>query len=582
MNLSEIDYNNIDEDELYRMIFKECNINDFFINQSTVSYNELKNMLAYTMLENGISKIMSADDTNKLINSINERWIIDENSVTSSMINMPNMESQIYGKNTDWHSMSQLKKLDDYTLQKRYGLYIIDSGFQDEARNLGFEDMPIILENGNREELLVNDETYKVVPNGEDILESETRRSKYTSLNEKDFEEFKNNFSEKTMQEAVNLPDEYFNKIDKTDYMKNKSFNELEPTNVEKSERKQYTAEEFSQMAESVANRVDLGNREQVIDQSLIELGVSEKLLNPTIKDKIYSIVEKSIENSGEISDLNNKDQIELLLKQLNKDLIIKENYIAGCAKTKEEFIEKTANAYQTNISEVDRNDAIEIYIGEDGTYHLTDIANVYVGSEKSTAITANSERSYIANNDNLEPVVERQKRNEAKASREEYNQSTLNNMDIDSALAIKNRPNSMWQTIKTTLMRPEIIISQMIQNGRNFIIGNQTSNRENNSIQPSTIISSSDQNSQQGPGYNNFKNEVTEQDIKEAERVIATRSNAAKSGAASQIAENSEQTLQYVNEYIEGDAESQAAKVANEEERSQQQRAQQEENITK
>ena len=107
-----------------------------------------------------------------------------------------------------------------------------------------------------------------------------------------------------------------------------------------------------------------------------------------------------------------------------------------------------------------------------------------------------------------------------------------------------------------------------MMQAGKNRVRENQVNSRDSNSIQTSTVISGNNSNLQQGPGYSNYANEVTQQDIQEAERLIATRSDAAKSGAVSQITENSEKVLDEVARYIEGDAETRAAKATNEEEK--------------
>lgn len=130
--------------------------------------------------------------------------------------------------------------------------------------------------------------------------------------------------------------------------------------------------------------------------------------------------------------------------------------------------------------------------------------------------------------------------------------------------------------------MRPDIIISRMMQAGKNRVRENQVNSRDSNSIQTSTVISGNNSNLQQGPGYSNYANEVTQQDIQEAERLIATRSDAAKSGAVSQITENSEKVLDEVARYIEGDAETRAAKATNEEERNQQAQETRTEDVTK
>ncbi len=43
----------------------------------------------------------------------------------------------------------------------------------------------------------------------------------------------------------------------------------------------------------------------------------------------LYDMVEESISNNGEISDLTNQTQIEQLLRQLNNDIVIKKDYLA-------------------------------------------------------------------------------------------------------------------------------------------------------------------------------------------------------------------------------------------------------------
>ena len=224
----------------------------------------------------------------------------------------------------------------------------------------------------------------------------------------------------------------------------------------------------------------------------------------------------------------------------------------------------------------------MEFYIDNDGLYNTVQIASMYLGNIDSNVKTAMRERSYAMNNNEMELLTERDKSTQSITSLEEYNQSKLRDMDVDTGIAIKNKPNSMWEKITTSLMRPDIIISRMMQAGKNRVRENQVNSRDSNSIQTSTVISGNNSNLQQGPGYSNYANEVTQQDIQEAERLIATRSDAAKSGAVSQITENSEKVLDEVARYIEGDAETRAAKATNEEERNQQAQETRTEDVTK
>lgn len=582
MNLNEIDYASIDEDELDKIIFKECGVNDFFINQSTEAYKELKYMLTCTMLKNGIGGITSESDANKIINSIKESWIINENSVTSEPQESPQKESEICARDIEKYYVRQVKKLDDNTMQSGYSWYRAESDFSEEAQSLGYEDMPQILANGNRIYESISSSVYTLNPNGEDILNSKTYKGKYSTLSQEEFADFQNDLSKKTVQETINLPDDYFTYISKESYNNNVNLNDLVPDNIERTEKKQYTDEEFSRMTQNIMNRTELGTREQIMEEALRELGVSERLINTPKKQMLYDMVEESISNNGEISDLTNQTQIEQLLRQLNNDIVIKKDYLAWNMKQNGELTNKTSQRYGVNPNEVIRNDVMEFYIDNDGLYNTVQIASMYLGNIDSNVKTAMRERSYAMNNNEMELLTERDKSTQSITSLEEYNQSKLRDMDVDTGIAIKNKPNSMWEKIATSLMRPDIIISRMMQAGKNRVRENQVNSRDSNSIQTSTVISGNNSNLQQGPGYSNYANEVTQQDIQEAERLIATRSDAAKSGAVSQITENSEKVLDEVARYIEGDAETREAKATNEEERNQQAQETRTEDVTK
>ena len=102
-----------------------------------------------------------------------------------------------------------------------------------------------------------------------------------------------------------------------------------------------------------------------------------------------------------------------------------------------------------------------------------------------------------------------------------------------------------MLEKITTSLMRPDIIISRMMQAGKNRVRENQVNSRDSNSIQTSTVISGNNSNLQQGPGYSNY-------------------------------------VLDEVARYIEGDPETRAAKATNEEERNQQAQETRTEDVTK
>ena len=119
------------------------------------------------------------------------------------------------------------------------------------------------------------------------------------------------------------------------------NLNDLVPDNIERTEKKQYTDEEFSRMTQNIMNRTELGTREQIMEEALRELGVSERLINTPKKQMLYDMVEESISNNGEISDLTNQTQIEQLLRQLNNDIVIKKDYLAWNMKQNGELTNK-------------------------------------------------------------------------------------------------------------------------------------------------------------------------------------------------------------------------------------------------
>ena len=80
----------------------------------------------------------------------------------------------------------------------------------------------------------------------------------------------------------------------------------------------------------------------------------------------------------------------------------------------------------------------MEFYIDNDGLYNTVQIASMYLGNIDSNVKTAMRERSYAMNNNEMELLTERDKSTQSITSLEEYNQSKLRDMDVDTGIAIK------------------------------------------------------------------------------------------------------------------------------------------------
>ncbi len=65
------------------------------------------------------------------------------------------------------------------------------------------------------------------------------------------------------------------------------NLNDLVPDNIERTEKNNIQMKNFSRMTQNIMNRTELGTREQIMEEALRELGVSERLIN-TPKSKCY------------------------------------------------------------------------------------------------------------------------------------------------------------------------------------------------------------------------------------------------------------------------------------------------------
>lgn len=108
----------------------------------------------------------------------------------------------------------------------------------------------------------------------------------------------------------------------------------------EKIEKLEYTDKEYERMANKVAKNSGKNmDGIAIIEQSLMQLGVPQELLqSPDYKPMIYSMVNQYLyEDNGKGEAIFGRDKqgCETVLRTLNENFVIRDNYIAGIETTK-------------------------------------------------------------------------------------------------------------------------------------------------------------------------------------------------------------------------------------------------------
>lgn len=629
MNLSEIDYGTIGEDELYKNILLNSGVNDFFIN-TPYTYACLKPSLKYAISQNGLEQITSEEDANRLVNSIRENWTIKDDTIIGQLpVEIGDSESNLQATNVKKYKVNQIKRLSNNQIKNSILTYTMQSEFAPEAQDIRFEDMSDILYNDNRIQEDLDEFIYEMSENGMTEI-SRTAKGKISTLDKGKFAELQQNIGNQDWEEVLNYPDEYYPRISKATQISNTNMIEnLQQQSVER-ERRQYTDEEYSKMAERVMNNTGLNEtknqnnnivsqtvqkygeiigdfikrdssqntdileqREEVIKQALLELGLSERLYGidqSTIKNMAY----KSMQNNDQIGDLTNQNQIEQLLRQLNKDLVIEENYIIGNTDSEEKrkFHTKLHQYASTPYEEKPRWKDMKIDQLTPEEYNHSEVAEIYIDKadgliHKNIIATSPGgiiSRESIAEGSLYNMLSQITKANNLQLTPEEYREGNLFDLDVSTALAIKNRPNKEWEVIKTDNNLPDICIEQRREEGRKQIQEERAAKSSNKSNEVNIevangIESPSNDSNQHAEKFEEANGEITETDLAEA---ILLRKGITENGTISVMVGNSKKITISVEPYIQGDAESENARAANEEERSRQTQQTQTEDLTK
>ena len=515
-----------DNRSLYVAILKDAGINENFIN-SSAGFEALSNMLDQAIYSEGY-ELLNSTNASKLLEKIQSEWTISEDYV---MANTPLLDSDKeprYGaQNRQTSRATALTNLGDGKIQIDNVRLDLENNYGEEAQNYDYEDMPYILENDNRVEEQVEQNIYQMYGGDEDELISSTNKTRVSTLKPEDFERLQGNVKENELRELYGIqhkPDEYWNNIDKKpEYSELKGtpyaelFNFSQKQNIES---KQYTQEDLSKMVENIFKNCDsqtvqiqwgdtlselavkygttvealaqangienpdliyAGNnlsipgktptREEVINQALQQLGVSNELLkfDSNNGNSINRMVEKTIVDNPKIGDITTKEGMEKLIEQLSQDLVIGENYIAGRYNTSDKSLQGDIDMYGKSADTYSRQDVREIYIDDKGLIH----DNAIILSQTND-LENNPNNIDIFNipaclaNDNITSVAIwnyiYNQEGEKLTSQYKERFSTITdgtemNLNVQDAVGLDNTPDSEWDYIETEEIIPDIIV---------------------------------------------------------------------------------------------------------------------------
>ena len=515
-----------DNRALYIAILKDAGVDETFIN-SSAGFETLTNMLDEARYSEGY-ELLNSTNAQKLVEKLQSEWIISEGYVMGKTPLLDSEKEPRFGaQNRQTSKATSLTNLGDGKIQINNVKLELENNYGEEAQNYNYEDMPYILENDNRVEERVEQNIYQMYGGDEDELISSTEKSKVSTLAPEEISKLQGDLKTYELQELDEIqykPDGYWNNINKSpEYSELKVtpytelFNFSQKQNIES---KQYTQEDLSKMVENIfknydsqtvqiqwgdtlselavkygtnvetlakANEIEnpdfiyAGNnlsipgktptREEIINQALQQLGVSNELLEFDSNNNGYinGMVEKIIADNKEIGDITTKDGIENLLKQLSQDLVIGENYIAGKFNASEEALQKDCENYGKNTDTYSRQNVAEIYIDDKGLIHenniilsqIKDLENNpnNIGNFNIPACLANDNTTsvaiwnYIYNQEGEELTSQYKERFST------ITDGTEMNLNVQDAVGLDNTPDSEWDYIETEEIIPDIIV---------------------------------------------------------------------------------------------------------------------------
>jgi len=546
MKIEEIDYGKVTQEELKMAILQDAGVDQIFLN-SSAGWQALTDMYYNSINDAGVEAIPSAEEAKKIVETIKKDWIIEDGYVMAKNQAEPeDKDSFIFAENRQVVRGTELKKVGDSTIDINKMIYGVEYGMTDETKNLGYEDIPEIMKNGNRIQESVTQETYELNGGDEDTLISNTTKGKYTTVDANKFEEYKTQMETNplgTMQEVANKSDEYWkNNIVRraeyndqvTDYSEFIQEGEIEG-------RKQYTDEQMSEMASTIfskalskeetvdiqwgdtlselaqkynttiedlselngiknpdmiyaGNKLVISREEQpisragIIESTLREMGVSEKLLqDEQCKGIIIRMAEESMSKSEDIKSIETKEGIEQMLQQLNKDLIIKDDYIAGEMPVSEEDNKAVYEMFGKAGNTASKQQFNELFIDEKGLLNFKDIGNIYItdvannpkNSEMLNMPQCQENNNYIWNytrdklyekdeEGNWKQLTQLYKDKNLTESKEQFGQSGFPNLTIEQAVDAANKPYNEFDNVKSTQLHPDIIVNNILEGKNN------------------------------------------------------------------------------------------------------------------
>ena len=472
---------NTNEQELYKAILRDAGVDDRFI-QSNIGFSNLSMMLEQVQIKHGDKFAeINQDNVNELVNTIKNEWEISEGHVLAEIpLSEDDKTSQFYAQKKQTYRTASLDLIGMDKVEVNQSIIMLESDFCQDAQNLQYADMPYILENGNRVEEYNWQEIYEMNPDGNDIFLEETEKRKISTLDSTEFQNFQQSMQTNTLSEIKNLqtkPDEYWGTINKSslfDQLKLAQYSELFENSSGKTSN--LSKEQINQMVEKIFSNPDAITQDEITLGALQQLGVSEELLKyPEVKSWINDMIEKTITDNPEIGDITTKDGIGKLIEQLDQDLIIKDNYIAGKIDVSEEVLQKNYETFRKDENEFSRQDAYEIYIDNNGLINKNQITLAQISDLKNDSNKLSwYNNSVVLKNNNLirlkvfhdlyQGLENGDLTNLTAVYSEKY--SSINgpakpSLDLNSVRNLTNNSIEYWNTIHTTKYQPDIVVDE-------------------------------------------------------------------------------------------------------------------------
>ena len=472
---------NTNQQELYKAILRDAGVDERFI-QSSVGFANLSQMINQVQIKHGEKfSELNQNNVNELVNMIKNEWEISDGHVLAEVpLAEEDKTSQFYAQNKQTYRTTSLYLIGLDKIEVNQSIIMLESDFSQEAQNLQYADMPYILENGNRVDENNIQEIYKTNSESNDILLEKTEKRKVSTLEYSEFQNLQQDMQTNTLTEIKNLqnkPDEYWGTINKSsafDQLKLTQYSELFENSSDKTSN--LSKEQINQMVEKIFSNSDVLAQDEIALGALQQLGVSEELLRyPEVKSWINKMVEKTITDNPEIGDITTKEGMGKLIEQLDKDLIIKDNYIAGKVDAPEEILQQEYATFGKDENTISRQDAYEIYIDNNGLINKNQITLQQISDleNDSNKLSWYNNPEVLRNNNliNLNFFHDLYQRlengvlsNLMGVSSQKY--SSINGparpvLDITSATNLTNNSIEYWDTINTTKYQPDIVVNE-------------------------------------------------------------------------------------------------------------------------